>query len=271
MLTIALLIINFIIAGFGIYWFDYLPDQMINHPLIIISSLVLGTIGMVIALLMYIEVFYILIAKRNPKTSMLKHKIAKQMVSIPLHLTHVKITVEGMEHLPKDPGFTIFSNHTSLMDIPVLMYKLYEYPVAFLQKKVVANLFSVGKWTPELGCVNIDRTNPRKGAEAIIQTIKHVKQGSTMVIFPEGTRGSEIGELLPFKDGAFKVALKSKAPLVPITIVKPKRYKKIIWPLKKPIKLIIHPPLQYNTYKNLKSQELSERVKEIIKKSLETR
>ncbi len=91
-----------------------------------------------------------------------------------------------------------------------------------------------------------------------------------MVVFPEGTRSEEIGTLLEFKQGSFKVALKSKAPLVPMTIVKPKNYKEIKWPFKKRITLVIHKPLPFEEFKTMKSLELSKHVEKIIESSLNT-
>ena len=199
---------------------------------------------------------------------MFKHAIAKQIMTVPLFFTNTRIKVVGLENLPKDPGFSIYANHTSMMDIPVLMYKLKKYPVAFLAKKVVADLFAIGKWTPPLGCVSIDRTDARKGAEAIIKVIKNVKSGSTMVVFPEGTRTHEIGKLIEFKAGSFKVALKSKAPLVPMTIVKPLNFKEVKWPFVKRITLVIHEPILFEDFKQMSSADLCEKVKTIIEGSL---
>ena len=235
-----------------------------------ILSILVGWIVMFLVLGLYNEVFYHLVAKKLPQNSMLKHKIANQMVSFPMHLVNMRVKVIGRENLPKDPGFSIYVNHTSLWDIPLLMYKLNDYPIAFLEKEVVVNLFSVGKWTPALGCVTIDRDNDRKGAESIINVIKNVKNGSSMVIFPEGTRGKENGILLEFKPGSFKVALKSKAPLVPMSIVKPKKYNKTIWPMPRRVTLVIHKPLEYEEFKMMKTVELSEKVESIIKGPLNT-
>ncbi len=270
MLTIILLLINLVVSIFGIYLFDYQVDNIINSPLIIVVSILVGCIVMILSLLIYIEVLYIVVAKNKPKTSMLMHKIAKQMVSMPMHLLNMRVKVEGKENLPKDSGFSIYVNHTSMMDISVLMYKLYDYPVAFLEKEVVDSLLFVGKWTRKLGCVTIDRSNDRKGAEAIINVIKNVKSGLSMVVFPEGTRSEEIGSLLDFKQGSFKVALKSKAPLIPMTIVKPKNYNKIIWPLKRKITLVIHKQIPYEELKTMKTLDLSIHVKKIIEGPLNT-
>lgn len=268
MLTIALIIIDILITSAGIYIFDYSNDGLINNPTVIGLSVISGIVVAITVLAIYIEGFYLIVAKRLPHNSMFKHKIAKQLMSIPLHFTNTRIKVVGLENLPEDPGFTIYANHTSMMDIPVLMYKLYDYPVAFLAKKVVKDLFSIGKWTPPLGCVSIERTNNRKGAESIIQVIKNVKRGLTMVVFPEGTRSSEIGNLLRFKEGSFRVALKSKAPLVPITIVKPKNFKKVKWPFPKRITLVIHKAIPFDEFREMKTNELSVRVEDVVASAL---
>lgn len=268
MFAIFLILINIATIVFGIYQFDYVVDGSINDILVILLSALSGTVVMVLVFVLYVQIFYYTVAKTFPQTSKLKHFIAKRIMTIPLVATNTRIKVVGRENLPTDPGFSIYANHTSMMDIPVLMYKLNNNPVAFLQKQAVNKLPLVGKWTPPLGCVNLDRENSRKGAEAIIQTIKNVKTGSTMVIFPEGTRSHKLGETIEFKAGSFKVALKSKAPLVPISIVKPLDFKERKWPRKKPITLVIHKPLEFSEYRKLTSQELSDKVKEIIESVL---
>lgn len=264
MFAIFLVVINIIVSILGVYLFDYQVDGVINSPIIIILSILVGTIIMFVTFFLYIDLLYFFVAKRRPQTSKFKHFLAKQIMTVPLFFTNTRTKVIGKENLPENPGFSIYSNHTSMMDIPVLMYKLNKHPVAFLAKKEINDVFAIGKWTPKLGCVMIDRTNARKGAESIINVVKNIKNGSTMVVFPEGTRSSEIGKLIEFKPGSFKVALKSKAPLVPITIVKPKNFKKVVWPLSKRIKLVIHKPIPYDELKQMTSLDLSIKVKQII-------
>lgn len=264
MFVIMLLVIDVIVSITGVYLFDYKVDEVINDPIVFLISIIVGTIVMVISFFMYIDILYLLVARKESQTSGFKHFIAKQIMTVPLFYTNTRTKVIGLKNLPKDPGFSIYSNHTSMMDIPVLMYKIPKYPVAFLAKKNVADLFAVGKWTPKLGCVSIDRTDPRKGAEAIVNVIRNIKKGSTMVVFPEGTRTSEVGKLIEFKPGSFKVALKSKAPLVPVTIVKPKNFKQLKWPFVKRITLVIHEPIPFEEFRGMSSLELSVKVKKII-------
>ncbi len=268
MFAVFLLIVNITVSILGVYLFDYRVDATINSPLVIILSILSGTLITLIVFYLYIDVFYVLIAKRKPQNSKLKHFIAKQIMTVPLFFTNIRTEVIGKENLPENPGFSIYANHTSMLDIPVLMYKLNKYPVAFLQKKAVRDIIAVGKWTPTLGCVTIDRENVRKGAESIIKVIKNIKNGLTMVIFPEGTRTETIGQMIDFKPGSFKVALKSKAPLVPMTILKPKNYKEVKWPFTKRITLIIHKAIPFNEFSKLSSFELSMKVRKIIEEPL---
>ena len=265
-----LLVINIAVSILGVYLFDYKADSVINSPLMIILSILMGTVVMLIVFFLYIDVFYFLVAKRKPQNSRLKHIIAKQIMTVPIFATNMRIKVIGIENLPENPGFAIYSNHTSMMDVPVLMYKLYKYPVAFLTRKAIGNLFAVGKWIPKLGSVMIDRDNVRKGAESIIKVIKNVKSGLTMVVFPEGTRSKEIGIMGEFKPGSFKVALKSKAPLVPLTIIKPKNFKQVKWPFPKRITVVIHKPIPFEEFKNMTSIDLCIKVREIIEVPLKS-
>ncbi len=268
MLTIILIILNIVISILGIYLFDYRVDSLINEPWVIVVSLLVGFLVMILSFFLYIEVFYFLVAKNKPINSKIKHNIAKKLMAVPLHVTNRRITIEGIENLPKNSGFSIYANHTSMMDIPVLMCALRNYPVAFLAKKMVVTLPAIGKWTTSIGCVMIDRTNDRKAAESIIQVIKNVKNGSTMVVFPEGTRTYNIGEMIDFKPGSFRIALKSRAPLVPITLSKVKHFNKISWPFRKDIKVVIHKPLEFADFKQLNTLDLAEKVKNIIQSRL---
>lgn len=268
MFALLLFVINIAVSIFGIYFYDYQIDNAINDPLVILLSILAGTLVMLFLFFAYIEILFQLVAKRLPINSKLKHYFAKHIMSVPLFLTNTRTKVVGLENLPKDPGFSIYSNHTSMFDIPVFMYKLKKYPVAFLAKQSVNDVFAIGKWTPPLGCVMIDRENSRKGAESIIKVIKNVKAGSTMVVFPEGTRTTEIGKLIEFKPGSFKVALKSKAPLVPVTISKPANFNKILWPFPRRITLVIHKPIPFEEFRKMTSVDLAVQVKEIIKSAL---
>lgn len=268
MLSIAMIIINISVCALGIYFFDYRLDETINNPLIIFLSFLLGLIVAVMFIWIYIEVFYVLVARRYPKQSMLKHRLAKNIMHIPLFFTNRRVTVVGKENLPTSTSFSVYSNHISLMDIPVLMRTLDKYPVAFLAKMGSMRLFSIGKWAYQIGCIGIERQNNRKGAESISQVTNNIREGIPMVIFPEGTRNKDVTSLLKFRNGAFKAALKSEKPLVPITIKQDPKTSNNKWFSRKDITVYIHKQLSYEEVGNLSTIQLSEKVREVIQSKL---
>ena len=268
MFTILIIIVNITITVLGIYIFDYRVDGIVNNIFVIILSLLVGLIITSLLLVLFLETFYLLLPKGKLQKSKFTQKLAKQLVSVPIHLSMIRIKVVGKENLPHDPSFSIYVNHTSWIDLPILMYKLYDYPVAALGKEGAFKLFMIGQFAPKFGCVMVHRGDARQGAEAIKQVIKNVKNGFSMAIFPEGTRNPRVDTVLDFKPGAFKVALRSEKPLVPMTLVKPKNHKKFKWPFIKRVTLVIHKPLPYDEFKTMKSLELSLRVKEIIEAPL---
>ena len=268
MLTTFLVIVNISVTALGIYLFDYKVDSAINNPLVIFLSIIVGIIAMFLAAIIFMEITYLFFAKGKPNTSKIKHIIAKQIVSVPMHLFNARTKVVGRENLPKDHKFLIYANHTSELDISILMCNLPKYPIAFLAKQAVLKYLSVGKWAVSIGCVMLDRENNRRGAESIKEVVNTVKGGSTMVVFPEGAIKREIGKLLKFRRGSFRVALASEVPLVPVSIVKEEKYNDKFWPMPRKFTVVIHKPLSYDSFKDLNSGELSNKVREIIKSKL---
>ncbi len=75
----------------------------------------------------------------------------------------------------------------------------------------------VNKWFDSLGCIYVDREDMRKALQSILEGIKELNHGQSIVLFPEGTRNKS-NDLLPFKEGGFKLATKTKVPIVPIAL-----------------------------------------------------
>ena len=69
----------------------------------------------------------------------------------------------------------------------------------------------------DIGCLFLDRNDIKQGLEIIKQGAEFMKMGHSMILFPEGTR-NQSDELLPFKEGGYKMAEKSKSPIVPVAI-----------------------------------------------------
>ena len=144
------------------------------------------------------------------------HKRTSNWARFIMKISGSKITVIGLENIPKDQTLLFVSNHQSYFDIPLLMSTI-DIPKGFIAKKELSKWPIVSMWMRYLRCIFLDRDNVRKSAEAIVEGINTLKSGYSMVVFPEGTR-CQGGSHQEFKAGSFKLATKSKVSIVPITI-----------------------------------------------------
>lgn len=130
---------------------------------------------------------------------------------------NVPINVEriGIENIPSGPCLFV-GNHQSLLDITTLLYVLPK-PAGFVAKVEMLKAPFLPYWMRKFGCVFIDRNNPREGIKAIKQGTDNIKNGQSMVIFPEGTRSKD-GKLGEFKKGTLRMAIKAGVPVVPVSI-----------------------------------------------------
>jgi 1-acyl-sn-glycerol-3-phosphate acyltransferase len=154
--------------------------------------------------------------KNTEKRIKLVHKVTSFWARSLVVLSGSKITVEGEENIPKDTAVLYVGNHQSNFDIPILLSYI-DKPKGFISKIEVKKLPMVASWMREMRCVFMDRNDIRQSVIAINEGAEKLKQGYSMVIFPEGTRSGkeEMGE---FKAGSFKLAIKSGVPIVPVAI-----------------------------------------------------
>lgn len=134
-----------------------------------------------------------------------------------LALAGVEVTVTGKENLPKEPCVFV-ANHRSYYDIPLMMTQLMG-PIPLVSKIEVQKFPIVNKWMELLHCLFLDRDDPRQGMQVICDAAALIEKGYSVGIFPEGTRyKGEEGGIGPFLGGAFRIASKSGAPIVPVAI-----------------------------------------------------
>ncbi len=130
----------------------------------------------------------------------------------------VKVTVKGKENIPTDHPVLFVGNHRSFFDI-LVCYQLVKTPTGFIAKKSMEKLPLVSWYMPFVHCLFLDRDNIKEGFKTILQGISYVKEGISLWIFPEGTRNKVADlPLLPFKEGALKIAEKTGCPVIPVAI-----------------------------------------------------
>lgn len=129
-----------------------------------------------------------------------------------IHPSRVRVSGESI-----DPSqvYVIVSNHQSLADIPVLSY--IRLDTKWLAKAELFRVPLVGWMMKMAGDVPVNRSLPREGAKAILQCGKYLRQRCSVVFFPEGTRSKD-GEVQPFNEGAFQLAIREKVPILPLVV-----------------------------------------------------
>lgn len=129
-----------------------------------------------------------------------------------LFFAGTKLTVNGAENLPEDHAVLFVGNHRSYFDI-IILHTLVKKPLGFISKKEFENTPFLSSYQRDIGCVFIDRENPREAIKTIGEATEHIKLGLSMCLYPEGTRNHG-DSLLPFREGGYKIAERAKAPII---------------------------------------------------------
>lgn len=164
--------------------------------------------------------------KKMKFSSMKKHKtreeaeayvaeIATNWSKFILNIAGLNLTVVGKENIPNEPCLFV-GNHQSNFDIPVILSNMNRTTGA-VAKKEMLKIPIMSYWMKQIHCVFMDRENPREALKAIAEGVENLKNGSSMLIFPEGTR-SKSNNMGEFKKGSMRLAIKAGVPIVPVTL-----------------------------------------------------
>ncbi len=133
-----------------------------------------------------------------------------------LRATGVRLRVLHAERFEDGQSFVVAANHESFYDILVL-FRVLPMRIAFLAKRNLFRLPILGWSMAAAGFVPVDRGERRRGTATIDTALKRLGKGSSLILFPEETR-TRTGELLPFKEGAALLAIRSGLPILPVGI-----------------------------------------------------
>ena len=129
-----------------------------------------------------------------------------------------KVTVEGRDNIAMDRPQVFASNHVSHVDVIAIAANLPK-PFRFVAKKELEHIFLFGPAWKAAGHISVDRGDRASAVASLDAAGRLIREdNSSVVIFPEGTRGTG-GEMLPFKKGAFMLALHTGVEIVPIAVL----------------------------------------------------
>ena len=239
-------------------------NTVIPYSLLLLAIIISWPVSIYIQLI--IMYFWGKVRKNTDTLDMLDHKYGNSLLRLVQRLLRLKVIVSGKENIPEGK-FVFIGNHQENYDIIALKPIFNDHPLCFIAKEPLFTFPFLGPWMSIIGNIPIGRVANRSAAESIINGIKRYKYGHSVGIFPEGKR-SFSNEMIEFKPGAFKLAIKPKADILIGTLY---NLDKIFgtFPYKRHKSYIhIHPVLKYEDYKDLNSIELSNKVKAIIQEQL---
>ncbi len=126
-----------------------------------------------------------------------------------------RIHISGGENLDANQVYVVVSNHQSLADIPVISHL--KLDTKWLAKAELFRLPFVGWMLRMAGDVPIDRSDRRKGAQAMLRCARYLRQRCSVVFFPEGTRSPD-RHVLPFNLGPFQLAIREQISILPLVV-----------------------------------------------------
>lgn len=147
----------------------------------------------------------------------LAHKVARLWGRWILASAGVRVRLQGKSNLLQGSPQVVFSNHCSYFDVFCLLAHL---PIQFrwLAKEELFRIPLFGKAMEYGGYIPIDRSNPRRAHRSMVAAADRIRAGTSIVIFPEGTRSRD-GKLQEFKSGGAILAIRAQVPVVPVAII----------------------------------------------------
>lgn len=186
-----------------LFWPYQLYVWLIYVPLLIILTLVFGSLTAIFAGLV------------NPHFA--SRVFGVTWARLGGLLTPISVTIEGAENSDREHSYIVVSNHQSMYDIFVI-YGWLALDLKWVMKKELRKVPGIGIGCEKAGHIFIDRKNPKAARQTLTDALGRLGEGIGVLFFPEGTRSTS-GRLLPFKKGAFRVAIEQQLPVLPVTIV----------------------------------------------------
>ena len=144
------------------------------------------------------------------------YPLARWGAKVWLNACGAVVKVTGREHLDADRSYVFISNHRSYLDTATLFF-FTGHKMGLVAKKELLKVPVFGQGMHYVNIFSIDRSNPERAKRSLEKAKKVMSKGFSFGVFAEGTRAMP-GELLPFKKGAFHLAVQTNAAIVPVAI-----------------------------------------------------
>lgn len=236
-----------------------------NPAFIVYQWIVAFPIMLVITILVALST--ILLSPLLPNSKLAYHP-AKIWARLSCYICFVRVRVSGMEKLNPQQSYVFVLNHQSIFDIFVV-YGWLPFIFKWMMKAELRKIPLIGKACESAGHIFINRSNPIAARQSLDRAEAQLKNGVSLVIFPEGTR-TRTGEMAAFKRGAFRVATDLNLPIVPVTIRGSfeRLHRNTVHIVPGTIELIVHNPIEVSPFLPDRNSELIQKTWDEIHSAL---
>ena len=175
----------------------------------------------------------------------------------------------GTENLPAEGGYMMYPNHQGKYDALGIM-DTHDRPCSLVMDKAKSNTILVKEFVDLVQGKRLDKKNVRQALSIINEVAKEVSNGARYILFPEGGYDfNNRNNVCNFKAGSFKIALKSKAPIVPVALIDSYRVFNSFW--MGPVTTQVHylKPIYFEEYGSLRTQEIANLVRDRIQEKID--
>lgn len=198
-----------------------------------------------------------------------RYELARYVIRLMKLSGGIRTKAFGTENLPEDGGYMMYPNHQGKYDALGIIHT-HKNPCSLVMDKAKSNTILVREFVDLVQGKRLDKADVRQALSIINEVSEDVKKGKRYILFPEG--GYEFNnrnKVCAFKAGSFKIALKTKAPIIPVALID--SYKVFNSFSFGPVTTQVHylKPILFEEYGNLKTQEIAAMVRARIQEKIE--
>ncbi|MCM1056626.1 MAG: 1-acyl-sn-glycerol-3-phosphate acyltransferase [Firmicutes bacterium] len=192
-----------------------------------------------------------------------RYRMARRCIRIMMRHGRIETEYTGLEYLPKEGGYVMYPNHQGKYDSLGIMYA-HPSPCTLVMDYDRSRLPIVSPFIDLVRGKRLDKRDMRSQVRTILQIAEEVAAGRRYIVFPEGGYDHNKNDVQDFMPGAFKCAVKAKAPIVPVALID--SYKPFGMNSLKKVRTQVHflKPLFYEEYKGMTTLRIAELVKSRI-------
>ena len=186
-----------------------------------------------------------------------RYHMARHAISVMQHNGFIHTDVYGIENLPENGGYVMYPNHQGKYDALGIM-SVHDAPCTVVMDKKRSALPIADQFITLLQGSRLDKTDMKSQLKTMASITNQVKSGRRYIIFPEGGYYHNRNDVKEFLPGAFKCAIKSQSPIIPVALID--SYKPFELNSLKPVTTQVHflEPIYYEEYKDLTSKEIAD-------------